>query len=940
MNLLLSLPPEAAAYYSAHAPLRHTGTLYCDSDPADRRLGSGGGTAWIAERFRAAHPEAAGESDIIVHAGGESRRCPAYAVQGKSMTPLPVLRWAVGETIDRTLLEAQLPLFRDILKATPGGRRTLIASGDALITNGGELPAVPDADVVCFGLWAEPRLAKNHGVFFISRSESPESGTLDFMLQKPSVEKMRSLSATHYSLIDVGIWVLSDRALNRLISKSKNPDGTYRFYDLYSEFGCALGAHASASDPDLADLSVAVVTLAKGRFHHFGTSRQLISSTCELQNLVADQRRIMHFGAKPNATLFVQNCVMQRRLAEENSNIWIENSFIGPRWELTECNVVTGVPENDWELRMPEGTCLDVASTADGTYIVRPYGFDDPMRGPVSDASTLFMGKPLHLWAEERGVEIGDCPTDIQQYPLFPEMKSVEDVGIVARWMISEPELEEGRRRWSEARRVSASEIMVLADIGRLQAQRDRFLKTDLGLLADNRRSIFYQLDLDDTARKFNRFGLEAPAPLSEDQSPARRMRNLMFRSRVLDLAGESGKADTDAAFTLMRDTILSTLDTSLSMPRLNVHRDQIVWGRSPVRIDFGGGWTDTPPYSLLNGGCVVNIAVELNGQQPLQVFIKPSEEHHIILRSIDLGASEVISDYGALRDYHRISSPFSLPKAALALAGFLPEFSAQPCDTLQEQLQRFGSGLELTLLSALPAGSGMGTSSILAATILGALSDFCGLPWTQHEICRRTLALEQLLTTGGGWQDQYGGVFPGIKLLQSEASFMQTPAVSWLPDNIFTDQQYQPCHLLYYTGLTRTAKGILAEIVKRMFLNSGQSLALLSEMKSHALNVADAIQHCDFERFGRLIGKTWGQNKLLDNGTCPPAVQAIIDRIDDLTYGYKLPGAGGGGYLYMVAKDPEAAARIRTRLTADAPKTARFVEMRPSAAGLRTSRS
>ena len=91
----------------------------------------------------------------------------------------------------------------------------------------------------------------------------------------------------------------------------------------------------------------------------------------------------------------------------------------------------------------------------------------------------------------------------------------------------------------------------------------------------------------------------------------------------------------------------------------------------------------------------------------------------------------------------------------------------------------------------------------------------------------------------------------------------------------------------------------------------------------------------------GRLVGVTWEQNKRLDPGTNPPAVEAIIRRIHDLCLGYKLPGAGGGGYLYMVAKDPEAAARIRTLLQENPLNDcARFVDMTLSHKGLQVSRS
>jgi galactokinase/mevalonate kinase-like predicted kinase len=362
---------------------------------------------------------------------------------------------------------------------------------------------------------------------------------------------------------------------------------------------------------------------------------------------------------------------------------------------------------------------------------------------------------------------------------------------------------------------------------------------------------------------------------------------------------------------------------------------DQIVWARSPVRIDIAGGWTDTPPYCLMEGGNVVNLAIELNGQPPLQAYVKPCREPHIVLRSIDLGATEVVETAEQLADYNKVGSPFSIPKAALTLAGFTHHSS------LKHQLEAFGCGIELTLLSAIPAGSGLGTSSILAATVLGALNDFCGLGWDKTEIGHQTLVLEQLLTTGGGWQDQFGGILGGVKLLQTERGFDQTPTVRWLPDGLYTQPEYAQCHLLYYTGITRTAKTILAEIVRRMFLNEHDQLRLLRQMRQHALDMFEAVQRQDFRLMGRLVGRSWQQNQLLDSGTNPPEVAALTALVDDLCLGYKLPGAGGGGYLYMVAKDPEAAVRIRQTLNAHRQNAnARFVDMTLSKIGLQISRS
>ena len=125
------------------------------------------------------------------------------------------------------------------------------------------------------------------------------------------------------------------------------------------------------------------------------------------------------------------------------------------------------------------------------------------------------------------------------------------------------------------------------------------------------------------------------------------------------------------------------------------------------------------------------------------------------------------------------------------------------------------------------------------------------------------------------------------------------------------------------------------------MFLNSGQHLSLLHEMKAHAIEMGECIQRGDFDRYGKLILKTWQQKKRIDSGTNPPEVDQIIGQIKDYTLGYKLPGAGGGGYLYMVTKDPEAAVRIRKTLNDNPPNNkARFVEMQLSNKGFQVSRS
>lgn len=950
MQKLLSVPSNLVDYFYELEQVT-TDEWFCTSDPVGSKLGSGGGTTWLLESCYRNKGNSLSfdewlKSDkrILLHAGGQSRRLPGYAPSGKILTPIPVFRWERGQKLNQNLLSLQLPLYERILSQAPQSLHTLIASGDVYIRSDKPLQPIPEADVVCYGLWVDPSLATHHGVYVSERNNPAE---LDFMIQKPTLGKLEELSKTHIFLMDIGVWLLSDKAIRLLMQKSRKKDSAdLTYYDLYSEFGLALGNHPLLPDPELNELSVAILPLQGGEFYHYGTSRELISSTLSLQNKVYDQRRIIHRKIKPNPAMFIQNSCTPVDLTAVNADLWIENSYVSQGWQLSSRHIITGVPVNQWTITLPEGVCVDIVPVGDKEWAVRPYGMNDAFRGSLTATDTHFLEKPFTQWMSERNLTLEDFngtnTNDLQAAGIFPVVTNVEEMGQVLRWMVSEARQEAGKEIWKHATRLSADEIASQANLKRLYAQREEFTRQNWVSLARNyEKSVFYQLDLQHAADEFVRLDLDAPDELPEEAQLMSRIHNHMLRSRINSRKGTDGEAEKLKAFELLRDGLLGEISNQKSLPQLNVYSDQIVWGRSPVRIDVAGGWTDTPPYSLYSGGNVVNLAIELNGQPPLQVYIKPCNEHHIILRSIDMGAMEIIKTYEELSQYKKVGSPFSIPKAALVLAGFHPDFSAEHYGTLSEQLEAFGAGLEITLLAAIPAGSGLGTSSILASTVLGAVNDFCGLAWDKNEICRRTLVLEQLLTTGGGWQDQYGGVLHGIKLLQTEDGFNQSPQVRWLPDYLFSEPGFKECHLLYYTGITRTAKGILGEIVSSMFLNSSAHLSLLAEMKAHALDMAEAVQRGHFNRYATLVGKSWMQNKALDSGTNPPSVEAIIDRIKDYTLGYKLPGAGGGGYLYMVAKDVEAAARIKEILTNNPPNArARFVRMDLSNKGLQISRS
>lgn len=912
MKKLLSLPPNLVGWFHDITGYPKS-EWFCTNDPIDHKLGSGGGTTWLltkAYENEMAHSDAnnqktfdewlSSEKRLLLHAGGQSRRLPAYAPSGKVLTPVPVFRWERGQRLSQDLLSLQIPLYKKIMDAAPSSLHTMIVSGDVLIRTTQPLQPIPEADVVCYGLWLGPEIAKNHGVF-VSSCDTPS--VLKCMLQKPSPATLGTIQKDHYYLTDIGIWLLSDKAVKVLMSHKGE-------YDLYSEFGGAMGTEPTLNDEAVKELKVAILPLSGGEFYHFGTSHELLSSTLAIQNLVNDQRLIMHHSRKPHPCIFIQNSITKKAVDSSNEEVWIENSYISEGWSISQKNIITGVPKNNWNITLAPGQCIDIVPMGETQYVVRPYGFNDRFAG------------------EE------------QQRPQFPIVDNIDEAGLVLRYMLNqETEGEDkgkGKAIFEKAQKISAEQISATANLRRLFEQRREFRKHNWSALADNyEHSVFYQLDLNDAAKEFKANGIAMPKPLPDSAPLLTRMKDAMFRG------------DNDKAFGLLREGIVKTSNTNgINMPTLSsmsnkVATDQIVWGRSPVRIDIAGGWTDTPPFCLMEGGSVVNLAIELNGQQPIQTYVKPCREHHVVLKSIDLGASEIVETYEQLADFKRVGSPFSIPRAALALAGFLPQYSQEKYPDLKSQLMAFGCGIEITLLSAIPAGSGLGTSSVLAATVLGTINDFLSLGWDKNEICHKTLVLEQLLTTGGGWQDQFGGVLQGVKLLQTCKGFEQQPIVHWLPTDLYTQPEYQACHLLYYTGITRTAKTILAEIVQKMFLNDHDQVALLREMKAHSLQMYEAIQRNDFQEMGKLVGKTWLQNQAIDAGTNPMEVKKLTDLIDDLCLGYKLPGAGGGGYLYMVAKDPEAAARIKVILNANRPNgNARFVGMSLSKTGLQVSRS
>ena len=148
-----------------------------------------------------------------------------------------------------------------------------------------------------------------------------------------------------------------------------------------------------------------------------------------------------------------------------------------------------------------------------------------------------------------------------------------------------------------------------------------------LPLLKNFRWSVFFRLDLESTARAFAAARRRCPSCTSTTTtSPCGWSTTRCSARAVLRHRSEPGWEKFEAnAFARLREMIVHEAQLSPARPRRKVLDDQIVWARSPVRLDLAGGWTDTPPYCIEYGGQVLNVAVDLNGQPPIQVFAKLS---------------------------------------------------------------------------------------------------------------------------------------------------------------------------------------------------------------------------------------------------------------------------------------------------------------------------
>jgi len=955
---------QAAGYREQLAWRRQHGHLPAESeflvlaDPGGKRIGSGGSTLVVLDHLL---QQAAGDFSrafnnrriLLMHSGGDSRRLPAYSPLGKLFAPLPTSRY-------RALFDVMVDTYQTLPALQDG--QVIVVSGDVLLHFDARQIAFASQGITGVAYPDDPANGSRYGVYAVR--QSPQAGqvlAVDDFLQKPDLDALQRAGAMdpgYRVWIDTGILNLAPDAVQRMLDCRELLD----FYrrgerndNLYHQILFAvMGKSDLPGGKPLHGIGFSVSLLHFCGFFHIGRSRELLQNYYTLTTAAA----LCNFrnSSRSNARLFphLKNCFIFNTFIENSaiaaeSPALIEGCILDSLIQLEGENLLTGLPAGCGPIRLSRGLGLALLPIGEHDWTAVLYGIDDSFK---NDQQATFCNRP---WSEMRSLfGLSDrqlWPAGVEQElwtaRLFPRSL---DPRIAVESALP---LAEGRVDDPGAPRLSMQEVLAQVNQQRLLEQSAEISRRAAVALwqageADNDpASLEELLQLCRSPEDEEGIALGLSRLLSATNGFTRRahleyLLYMFVRRRAERSSNPAALRQAqewqDRAFADIRSAVdaeVAHFDTRADCEKLRIRTDEVVWTVVPARLDFAGGWSDTPPVCFDLGGTVLNAAVTLNGQYPIQVIAKRNAEPVIRINSIDLGASAVIRGFAELFDFHDPTDWCSLPKSAFVASGLVP---AEVDGDLRTFFTRFGGGVDLTLFSALPAGSGLGTSSILGAGIIATLGRLTGREIPRDELFARTSAMEQLMTTGGGWQDQIGGAAGGVKLIQTAPGYQQDPVLSWttlVPPGVRPGDRF----LLYYTGQRRMAKNILRQIIGRYLNRERQVLQTLDELKELALAMKEDLDHRRLDDFGAKIGAAWECNKRLDSGSTTPEIEAILDRVSTWTIGAKLLGAGGGGFLLLVTANGADAQRIRQNLEENPPNDrARFFDFNVDPYGIRTT--
>jgi fucokinase len=901
-------------------------------DPGDRRVGTGGATINVLGVLYRSREWWGQHKVLLLHSGGDSRRLPQYSPGGKLFGVLPS-KTRLRETT--TVFDETLALSAAWADGIPNG--LLVASGDVVLRFDAKTVQWDRPGVTGVAMRLDLETGSHHGVYVVGAE-----GQVYTFLQKPTPMEVRDAGGMLEDgrvAVDIGL-LRFDSEITAALSELAG-SVTLPAVDLYDEITRGLtGQWKPEGDAEpfwhrLAEILHSPerpagfhCAVVEGEFLHAGTTRS--------------------FRALAAASGGVLDSVIGGACEAGHEAVILECDLSGAVY-ASRGAILHGLTGLSGLVEVPEDTVvhqLPVEWAGGGGWVIRTYGVEDNPKQTLPGAT--WFNRPiletlerLQLRSEEvwSGVE----ERSLWNAALFP-VTTPDEAWACARWLMGYAG-GYNATRWRAARRVSLAESANCADAKALAEARNHRLQgiwqetaVELAESGTDLRPLLANLPGLTPAAAAGRT-LRTKANALRDlgaESLTLAASHLMQAARLLRRAGfeqEAESAESDA-FACIQDAVHDG-DGDLVELAPSPWVFERVHVSAPSRIDLGGGWSDTPPFCFDWGGTVLNCALEINGIYPIETEIR--HIHEPVIRCYADGQVEA-AEYRSSEQLLEPCGPgsvFSIPRAALQLYG-IPTKGR----TLRETLEELHGGLEIRCHVQLPIGSGLGTSSILAATVIRALSAISGCTMDDYALSEAVMQLEQRMTTGGGWQDQAGGIFPGAKLLITGPGLRQRIRVQPVDWNESRQAEFCEHLVLYNTGIQRMAKNLLRQVVSRYLARETATIQVLHSIKTLAVEMAYAMAEGDWKHLGQLLDRHWQLNQILDPHTTNAPITAILDRVRPWIHGAKLAGAGGGGFLLLIARDKEAAAALRAGLDLETRQKSAFVPCRIAQEGLRVQSS
>ena len=294
----------------------------------------------------------------------------------------------------------------------------------------------------------------------------------------------------------------------------------------------------------------------------------------------------------------------------------------------------------------------------------------------------------------------------------------------------------------------------------------------------------------------------------------------------------------------------------------------RIYKAKAPMRIGFFGGGTDVSPYAEEHGGKVLNCTID----KYVRCMLKPSDDGALTIRSLDL--EEVSRNVTGHWD-----GKLSLPQAVL---------DAVP----------LAKGVEVTMFSDVPPGSGLGSSSALVVSMLKLMGEAYNIPMTPHELAESAYKIERVdLGIPGGRQDQYAAAFGGMSVYHfSKNGVIVEPVLS----DTTALLELESCLLIGYIGSRKLlTQQLVNDQVNR--LKQGDTLRYHDETKAFVDESVKLLRAKKIDDFGRLLHDAWEVKKAFSPYIAPPIVDEVYAKARKHgAWGGKITGAGGGGFMVI----------------------------------------